>query len=325
MATSNNEHLDLYLLSENLPNTIKNVTQLLDSSYYNNNYIDKRTNVKYDTNFYLQQSESLIYLVVNNPTDQALSFRMSITVKDNASSATTQQIGNILGVVFSAILTVIFTFSSIYLWMEYLGKIKSPRVLTPKFEDTIENIRENALTWELVLFAVGSVMLLSGYGNLLVGSNTFGLFIGVVAFLIAYYSYSKRQRIAKKVHEVLLNNKEIGLKDLAQLIGESVDDTKKALLDSIMYNNLPATFDFKTELVKYNPEKRSKAFPEVMVPTVEEASFQIASSEVASRQIIENDEKVKRSLPRCAYCDAEAISVNAQFCHSCGASMSSAK
>lgn len=317
------KQINIYISDDPYFSTLTNIDDFENSSYFKNEIIDFSREVNDHQTFELTRDYEILYLFFGNEGNQTVSFTVDTTIKERFLGTTST--GRIIGIIFSALLTAFFLFASIYLWFEYTGWVE-PKFLTDDLEKKFDTLQDKALSWELFVAGIGSILAITGYGQILMGKGAGNLVGAIIAGGIVYYNFTSRQKIESSIKSVLISHDDLPLSELASLIGHTEEDTKKALLDAIMYSNLPATFDFKTKMVHYHPEKEPQPQSQVDDQYVSESNFQVSSDEVQSKSTPDKDMEVSdRPLPVCAYCDTEAITHTAQFCHSCGASMSSAK
>ena len=312
--------LDIYLMSARLSLGVNTLDDFINSTDFSNNLIDFSKGVHREEVFYLGSNPSYnnLYVIFANPANTSVSLQVTMLLKDTSGQSLAYT-GHILGTIFSGLFTAIFFFLSIYLWMDYFGKV-SPSILTKKLEKRLEELQDQAVSWELFLAGVSVLLLIIGYNEVLLGQGFGSIIGGAIAGIVVYYNYSKRQKLESQIRVVLISHGTLSLTDLAELVAETKENTKKVLLDAILYSDMPAEYDFKTETVRYAPEK------DTMPKQVEmESKFEVASTEIQSQKIEETAADDTRPMPVCAYCDTEAISRNSQFCYACGASMSSAK
>ncbi|MHA2502041.1 MAG: hypothetical protein ACXAE3_04165 [Candidatus Kariarchaeaceae archaeon] len=319
----NNLKISIYLSERPLPGSIDNQTEFLDSSYYDDDIIDEGEQISETDSFFLASNPDTLYFIFVNEGDETVSFRVNAFISSSQGAGLTNS-GRILGIIFSSLLTAAFMAASIYLWLEIFEKIPV-RFLTQKLEERLAELQTKALTWEVVVSAGATVLIILGYSQILIGQGTGNIGIAILGYVLVYYNFNKRTKMEQSMLRIISTEKQISLERLASTIEESQEDVKKTLLDAILYSEFPAEFDFKTNMVSYNPSGQTR--PQEMYDQqepVQEASFHVASTEVQTR-VIEDESAPARPKPKCAYCDVEAINVNAQFCHNCGASMSSAK
>lgn len=311
------------ILSEEEPSSAS-LTSLLTDTSFSSEIIDQESQVSDSATFFLSNSlPDSIYIIIGNPNLQTVSWDIQIEIK-STNLTNGVNTGKIFGIIFSSLFTLISLVLAAYTWFELIAvEWYTPRLLTDETELSFQRIADRAQNWEVFLMVAGTLLIPWGIGSWFLGSGNGALIFAIIILAFSYYSFNKRIRLEDSIRNVLPQYPKIKLDELSKMVDDDPEDTKKALLNLIMYENFPAKYDFESNTVIYSEEYRAG---QVAKP-VYEGGFYVPENEVTSQEINKDgaDKITKKALPTCAYCGEEAIKTDVRFCHSCGASMTAAK
>ncbi len=200
--------------------------------------------------------------------------------------------------------TLLFSLSLTVLTIVWKGKVEifGENILEgiQNSNEWISAILEEATPTERAVLLVSSVVSFSVLGHLPANPElVFLIFLSGFAFFYTVYTIDKKKELKKHLLAILPTEREIPIKPLRKMLNAEQKNVERAILD-LMAEGYPLSYNYDTKIVSYNSaEPIRQPAPVVSHP----------------------------SSPRmeCAYCGEPAITDDAKFCTSCGASLIPAK